>query len=264
MSLVLYNQIESVATLTLNLPEKLNAISIEVQSEIRSLVARIRNDATVRCVVVTGQGKAFCVGADLSSMKEPPAGTSMGEQMAQWMREVSIPMVRELRSLPIPVVCSVNGAAAGAGVSLALCGDVVVAAKSAYFYLPFLPKLGIVPDLGATWLLPRLLGPARAMGMSLLDERLSAEKAAQWGLIWQYVDDMALSATAADIAFRLAELPAHAIVQARRVLAAAETNSFDEQLEFEMHRQSELVETPEFREGVAAFAQKRRPNFHRH
>jgi 2-(1,2-epoxy-1,2-dihydrophenyl)acetyl-CoA isomerase len=166
-----------------------------------------------------------------------------------------------MRALPVPVVCAVNGAAAGAGVGLALAGDVTIAAKSAYFYLSFLPKLGIVPDLGCTWIIPRLVGPARAMGMSLLDERLGAERAAQWGLIWACVEDDALLLEAQQLAQRLARLPAHAVIEARRAFEASARHTLPEQLHYESERQRELLNRPSFAEGVAAFLQKRAPNF---
>lgn len=257
MSLVLYEQVHDVVTLTLNLPNKLNAMAIPLQVELRAAIARIASDTTVRSAILTGSGKAFSVGADLSSLKEAPAGRSLGNQMADWMETVSIPLIHELRSLPVPLVCAVNGPAAGAGVGLALCGDVVVAARSAYFYLPFLPRLGIVPDLGCTWTIPRITGRARSMGMALLDERLPAEKAVQWGLIWDCVDDVLLSSTAMRVASQLAGLPAHAVIEARAAFDNAEVGSLDRQLHYEKGRQRELVERPEFAEGVTAFLQKR-------
>lgn len=261
MPFVLCDRSDGIATLTLNLPEKLNPIALELQHALRDALAELREDRSVRAVVLTGAGKAFCVGADLGTMRPAAEGGSLGDQTADWMQSLSHPLVRDLRSLPVPLVCAVNGAAAGAGVGLALCGDVVLAARSAYFYLPFLPRLGIVPDLGCTWAIPRLVGPARAMGMALLDERLPAEKAAQWGLIWDCVDDAALPQAARDTALRLARLPAHAVIEARRAFEASASNTLDQQLHYESERQRELVGRPSFDEGVAAFLQKRRPEF---
>jgi len=261
MALVLHEFAEHVATLTLNLPAKLNPIALDLQHELRQALARVREDRSVRALVLTGAGKAFCVGADLSAMRPPEAGETLGDQTAKWMQSVSNPLIEELRALPVPVVCAVNGAAAGAGVGLALAGDVTLAAKSAYFYLSFLPKLGIVPDLGCTWFLPRLVGPARAMGMSLLDERLPAERAAQWGLIWACMEDDLLLLEAQQLAQRLARLPAHAVIEARRALEASERHTLSEQLHYESERQRELLNRPAFSEGVAAFLQKRAPEF---
>jgi len=261
MSSVLYELEEGVATLTLNLPAKLNPIAIDLQHELADCLARVRSDAAVRAVVLTGAGKAFCVGADLSAMNAPQDGRTLGQQTADWMASTSIPLIEQIRALPVPVVCAVNGPAAGAGVGLALACDIVIAAKSAYFYLPFLPKLGIVPDLGCTWFIPRRVGPARALGMALLDEKLGAETAAQWGLIWSSVDDDLLLLEAGKTAQRLARLPAHAVIEARRAIEAAEDNSLSEQLHYEADRQRELIDSPSFAEGVKAFLQKRPPVF---
>ena len=261
MATVLWEAKDGVATLTLNLPAKLNPIALDLQHELRAALARVREDRGVRAVVLTGAGKAFCVGADLSAMRPPEANETLGDQTAKWMQSVSNPLIEELRALPVPVVCAVNGAAAGAGVGLALAGDVTIAAKSAYFYLSFLPKLGIVPDLGCTWIIPRLVGPARAMGMSLLDERLGAERAAQWGLIWVCVEDDLLLLEAQQLAQRLARLPAHAVIEARRAFEASARHTLREQLHYESERQRELLNRPSFAEGVAAFLQKRAPEF---
>jgi 2-(1,2-epoxy-1,2-dihydrophenyl)acetyl-CoA isomerase len=261
MPAVLWDLENSVATLTLNLPAKLNPIALDLQHELREAFARVREDRGVRAVVLTGAGKAFCVGADLSAMRGPEAGETLGDQTAKWMQSVSNPLIEELRALPVPVVCAVNGAAAGAGVGLALAGDVTLAAKSAYFYLSFLPRLGIVPDLGCTWFIPRLVGPARAMGMSLLDERLTAERAAQWGLIWDCIDDALLLSEAQQTAERLARLPAHAVLEARKAFEASARHTLPEQLHYESERQRELLNRPAFAEGVSAFLQKRTPTF---
>ena len=261
MGSVLYELNDGVATITLNLPSKLNPIAIELQTELREALARVRSDNDVRAVVLTGAGKAFCVGADLSAMRERDEGKSLGDQTADWMQSMSNPLIEELRAMPVPVVCAVNGPAAGAGVGLALACDIVIAARSAYFYLPFLPKLGIVPDLGCTWFIPRRVGPARATGMALLDEKLGAETAAQWGLIWACIDDDLLLLEASNIAQRLAQLPVHAVVEARKALEQSERHSLPDQLRYESERQRELIEQPTFAEGVMAFLQKRAPVF---
>ncbi|MDM0051058.1 enoyl-CoA hydratase-related protein [Variovorax sp. J22R115] len=261
MSPVLYELNDGIATITLNLPAKLNPIALELQTALREAFARVRHDRSVRAVVLTGAGKAFCVGADLSAMREPVEGKTLGDQTADWMQSMSNPLIEELRALPVPVVCAVNGPAAGAGVGLALACDIVVAARSAYFYLPFLPKLGIVPDLGCTWFIPRRVGPARSMGMALLDEKLGAETAAQWGLIWACIDDKLLLLEASKIAQRLAQLPVHAVIEARKAIEQSERHSLPDQLHYESERQRELIEQPTFAEGVMAFLQKRAPVF---
>ena len=221
------------------------------------MMVDMTDDKAVRAVVLTGAGKAFCVGADLSAMRAPEAGKTLGDETADWMQSLSHPIISGLRNLPVPVVAAVNGPAAGAGVGLALAADVTLAGRSAFFYLPFLPKLGISPDLGCTWFIPRFIGRARAMGMALLDERVSAEKAAQWGLIWDCVDDDLLLPEAKKVAQRLARLPAHAVQEARNAFAASERNTLDEQLHYESERQRDLIDKPSFGEGVAAFLQKR-------
>ena len=261
MEPVLYELNEGIATLTLNLPSKLNPIALDLQQQLRECFARVRSDSQVRAVLLTGAGKAFCVGADLSAMRPPEDGKTLGDQTADWMQAMSNPLIQELRELPVPVVCAVNGPAAGAGVGLALACDIVVAARSAYFYLPFLPKLGIVPDLGCTWFIPRRVGPARALGMALLDEKLDADTAAQWGLIWAAIDDGPLLLEALKIAQRLARLPVHAVHEARRAIERSERHTLSEQLHYESERQRELIEQPSFAEGVMAFLQKRAPVF---
>ncbi|MBN8755380.1 MULTISPECIES: enoyl-CoA hydratase-related protein [Variovorax] len=260
-SFILYELNDGIATLTLNLPAKLNPIARELQVELRDALERIRDDRAVRAVILTGAGKAFCVGADLSAMAPGETGKSLGTQTAEWMQSLSNPLIETLRTLPVPVVAAVNGPAAGAGVGLAMAADVTIAARSAYFYLPFLPKLGIVPDLGCTWAIPRRAGRARAMGMALLDERVDAERAVQWGLIWSCVDDAKLQEEATGIAQRVARLPAHAVVEAREAFEASERHSLGEQLHYESERQRELIDRPSFREGVSAFLQKRAPVF---
>ena len=260
MSTVLCDVEDGIVTLSLNLPHKLNPIAAELQQELRAQLARIRADRSVRALILTGAGKAFCVGADLGTMRDT-GGQSLGDATAEWMQTLSHPLIQDLRTMPVPVLCAVNGAAAGAGVGVALACDIVIAAKSAYFYLPFLPKLGIVPDLGCTWAIPRLVGPARTMGMALLDERVDADKAVQWGLIWASFDDELLLLEAQKIAQRLARLPAHAVIEARNALEASARHTLPEQLHYESERQRELIDQPAFAEGVAAFLQKRAPEF---
>ena len=166
-----------------------------------------------------------------------------------------------MRALPVPVVCAVNGVAAGGGVGLALSGDMVMAARSAYFYLPFMPALGLVPDMGSSWLVPRAVSPARALGLALTGERLDAQRAADWGLIWACVEDAELHSEALRLAQQLARLPAHAIQEARALAVAAGSNSLEQQLIFECERQQALIDGDSFAEGVRAFAERRPPVF---
>jgi len=250
-----------VALLRLNLPQRLNPLALPLQQALRAHLARLADDRSVRALVLTGAGKGFCVGADLGSMQAPPAGQSLGEQTAAAMEALSNRLIEDLRQMPFPVLSAVNGPCAGAGVGLALAADVVLVARSAYFYLPFMPRLGIVPDLGCTWFLERLLGRSRAVALSLLGERLSGEQAAQWGLAWACVDDAALAEQALALAQRLARLPAHAAREIRSVYEHAARHSLTEQMRHEAERQRELIDRPEFAEGVQAFLAKREPVF---
>lgn len=199
----------------------------------------------MRALVLTGSGAGFCAGADLA---QQPSGDrrTRADAGADRMRDWINPIVTDLQALPFPVVAAVNGGAAGAGASLALACDVVLAARSAFFLFPFMPRLGIVPDMGATWFLPRLLGPVRAMGASLIGERIPAEQAERWGLIWQCVDDASLKDRAFALANRLAQAPAHAALELRRAFARAGEQGLPAQLDYETDRQRELLASAEF------------------
>jgi len=251
-----------VAVIRLVNTAKLNPLTVPMQVELRAALAEVRGDPSYRSVLLTGEGKGFCVGADLSGMGRPDGDPrTLGAWTADMMTEQSTPLVLDLRSMPVPVVCGLNGAAAGAGVGLALAADVVVAARSAYFLMPFVPKLGLVPDLGSTWFLERLVGRSRATALTLLGERLSAEEAARWGLVWLCVDDADFAAQSLALAQRLARLPAHGIGETRRAYDSAASSDLATQLAYETGRQREMIDRPEFLEGVAAFQQKREPSF---
>lgn len=252
-----------IAILTLDNPARLNPISHTLQNSLVQALADVAADTTIRALVLTGAGRAFCSGADLASgISTPdPQGRTPGNRAADTMHALTNKMVLDLRALPMPVVCAINGVAAGGGLGLALAGDVVLAARSAYFFLPFMAKLGIVPDVGSTWFYQRLLGSGRAAALTLLGDRLPAEKAAAWGLVWDCVDDADLMPQALATARKLATLPAHAALETRRAYDAAATNSLADQLAYEAERQRVLIDRPEFAEGVAAFLAKRPPNF---
>jgi 2-(1,2-epoxy-1,2-dihydrophenyl)acetyl-CoA isomerase len=263
-SSVLFGVVDGVATLTLNEAARMNPLTPGLQQGCLEALDRVRADRSVRALIVTGTGRAFCSGADLGSLdpsipREP--GHSVGQVVGDMMAKTGNPLVSGLRSLEVPVVCAVNGAAAGGGVGLALAADIVIAARSAFFYLPFTPSLGLVPDLGTSWLLPRAVGRARAMGLTLLGPRLSAQEAADWGLIWSCVDDPDLAPQSLDIAQRLAGLPGHAVKEVRELYRRSEVNSFDQQLDQERERQMRLADLPTFAEGVRAFIEKREPKF---
>jgi 2-(1,2-epoxy-1,2-dihydrophenyl)acetyl-CoA isomerase len=262
---VLYEVADGVATVTLNEPARMNPLSDALQRGVLDAIERVCDDVTVRALLLTAHGKGFCVGADLADLsvrsRDMAPGDTLGGFVGRMMDATGNPIVTGLRSLPVPVVCAMNGAAAGGGVGLALACDLVVAARSAYFYLPFVPALGIVPDLGSTWVLPRAVGRARAMGLALTGDRLPAEKAQDWGLIWACVDDDQLQAEARKLARKLADLPAHAIAEIRAMFAAAETNTFEQQVMLERERQAQLIDRESFLEGLQAFGERRKPNF---
>jgi len=261
-----YHVEEGVAVVALNEPGKLNALSAALCAELREAVHRAREDPEVRALLLTGEGRAFCAGADLSAMATSQAnpersGRSLGKRTADAMREESNPLILELRALPFPVLTALNGAAVGGGVGLALAADVVIAARSAYFYLPSMTRLGLLPDLGASWFLPAQIGPARFTALTLLGDRLPAELAVQWGLVWACVDDAVLRGEAMKLARRLAATPSHAALETRRASDTARTGTLAAQLDHEADRQQELIDAASFSEGVSAFMQRRDPVF---
>lgn len=254
-----------VAVVTLNEGERMNPLTESVQAGLLEALARVRDDRTIRALLLTARGRGFCCGADLKEFGRRaagmPAGDSLGRYVGRMMEETGNPVLHGLRTAPVPVVCAVNGAAAGGGVGLALAGDVVVAARSAYFYLPFVPALGIVPDMASAWAAVRTAGRARASGWMLTGRKLRAEQAVEWGLVWDCVDDDALQDEAMALARQLAELPGHAILETRALLDAAERNTLSQQLDLERRRQEALIDAESFAEGMRAFAERRKPVF---
>jgi 2-(1,2-epoxy-1,2-dihydrophenyl)acetyl-CoA isomerase len=247
-----------VARVTLNRPDKLNAFNGGLIADLRTAAARIRGDAAIRAVLLTGAGRGFCAGQDLSDRAVAP-GAEPVDLGASIERNYK-PLVQGLRALPLPVVCAVNGVAAGAGANLALACDIVIAAKSASFVQAF-SRIGLVPDSGGTYFLPRLVGSARAMGLALLGEKLTAEQAAQWGLIWQCVDDAALPAAVDKLLATLAQAPTRGLAAIKAALHASAGNTLPAQLDLERDLQRALGASDDYREGVAAFVAKRPPRF---
>jgi 2-(1,2-epoxy-1,2-dihydrophenyl)acetyl-CoA isomerase len=218
-------------------------------------------DPGVRCVILTGAGRGFCAGQDLSDPAiAPPAPGADAPPLDNIIDRCYRPLALRIRSMPVPVLARVNGVAAGAGASLALGCDLAVAARSASFLQAF-AKIGLVPDCGGTWLLPRLAGRARAMGLALLGDKLPAEQAAAWGLIWQCVDDAELDATVSALAQRLAAMPVAALARTRQLLDESQGLDFDGALRREGQVQGQLSQAHDYREGVAAFLGKRAPVF---
>lgn len=266
VSSVLFEVRDGVATLTLNEPERMNALTAGIRHGILDALEKVRGDVAIRALILTARGKGFCTGVDLAEMSQrmdaPDANPErLGEFVGSMMRDSGNPIVAGLRNLPVPVVCAVNGAAAGGGVGVALAADIVIAARSAYFMLPFVPRLGLVPDMGASWVLPRALGRSRAMALTLLGDRMSAQQAADWGAIWSCVDDDQLATQAASLADRLATLPALAVEGVRSLYGCSESNDLDQQIDLERERQQALIASPVFAEGVRAFHERRSPRF---
>ncbi len=252
----------AVLRVKLNRPDKLNALSGQLVRELSEVAAIVRSDTAIRAVLLTGGGRAFCTGADL---KDPEltseSGHPDGAHVAHTLRTVMNPMIQQWHRLPVPVVVAVNGLATGAGVSLALVGDIVIATESASFSLPFIPKLGIIPDLGATFGLMQRLGIARLKGLTLLGADIPARTAAEWGLIWDCVEDGAFHAHATALARDLARGPTSAIVALKSLLADGQALGLEAQLEREAQVQALLADTQDFREGLEALRQKRPPSF---
>lgn len=252
-----YDRDGAIATITLNRPERLNSFTPELHGELRdALAAAGAADSGVRALIVTGAGRAFCSGQDLSQRRGDDGPVDLGHTIDTLYN----PLIRQLRALPVPVVAAVNGPAAGAGASLALAADVAVAARSAYFLLAF-ANIGLVPDSGATFFLPRLIGEARARAMAMLAERIPAEQAAGWGLIWAAVDDDQVLAEARAIAEKLAAKPPLALGYIKQALNQSAANTLDGQLDLERDLQRQAGTTEDFREAVAAFLDKRPPRF---
>lgn len=261
-STILLETKDGVATLTLNRPEMLNSLNKAIIDDIRSALRTLARDEATKVLVVTGAGRGFCAGADLTTTGgNDGSDRSVGEGVAHAMEIGYNPLVRDMTGFPKPVIVAVNGVAAGGGVGLALSGDIVLAARSAYFVQVFVPRLGLVPDMGCTWFFPQLLGRARSRALAMLGDRLPAEKAADWGLIWQCVDDDKLGTEAQALAQRLAKGPQLAYRELKRVLDAAPLNTLDEQLEMERLTQRTLGDTDDFKEGVMSFLTKRDPQF---
>ncbi len=251
---ILYAVDGAVATITLNRPDKLNAFTAEMHAELAAALDRVEREGP-RALLITGAGRGFCAGQDLGQRRdgEPP---DLGETLDRLYN----PMVRRLRALKLPIVAAVNGAAAGAGMSLALACDLTLAARSASFLQAF-ARIGLVPDSGSTWFLPRLVGAQRARALALLAEKITAEEAAAWGLIWKVVDDAQLMPEAIALARRLAAAPTAALAAIKRALDRAWDQSLDAQLDLERDLQRALGRSEDYREGVAAFFEKRAPVF---
>lgn len=248
-----------VARLTLNRPDKLNSFTDAMHAEVRQALDLVQQDKSVRVLLLTGAGRGFCAGQDLA---DPPMAIVDGKMpdIGNVVERNYKPLVMRLTNLRVPTIAAVNGIAAGAGVSIALACDLVIAARSASFLQAF-SKIGLIPDTGGTWFLPQRVGMARAMGLAMLADKLPAEKAESWGLIWRCVDDAELQSAADALASQLAVMPTKALVRIRQAMHAAPTHTLEQQLSMEAGFMRELGWSPDYAEGVAAFMEKRAPTF---
>lgn len=255
---ILFENANGVAVITLHRPEKLNSFNVAMHLEVRDALAAVAADSAVRVLLLTGSGRGFCAGQDLSDRVATPGADAvdLGESVEKYYG----PLVRTLRALPFPVICAVNGIAAGAGANLPLACDIVLAARSASFVEVFC-KLGLLPDTGGTYFLPRLIGTARAMGLSMLGDRLGAQQAEDWGLIWKCVDDDQLQVEARAMARHFATAPTKGLASTKQAIYRSPANTLGQQLDLERDSMRALGRSHDYREGVAAFLEKRAPRF---
>jgi 2-(1,2-epoxy-1,2-dihydrophenyl)acetyl-CoA isomerase len=243
-----------IARLTLNRPDRLNSFTVEMHEEVADALARLEG---ARVLVLTGAGRGFCAGQDLNDRAVAPGqSVDLGESVERRYN----PLIRTLTALPFPVIARVNGVAAGAGANIALACDIVIAGKSAKFIQSF-ASIGLIPDSGGTWVLPRLVGQARALGLALTAEPLPAETAAEWGLIWKAVDDDRLDEEVDALAARFAEAPTRGLARIKKMIRESWGHSLEEELDLQRDAMRELGFGDDYREGVAAFMAKRKPNF---
>jgi 2-(1,2-epoxy-1,2-dihydrophenyl)acetyl-CoA isomerase len=253
---ILFEIDDGAARLTLNRPDRLNSFTVQMHEEVADALDRVEAQGA-RALLLTGAGRGFCAGQDLSDRAVAPGqSVDLGESVEKRYN----PLVRKLTSMPIPVVCAVNGVAAGAGANIAFACDIVLAARGAKFIESF-ANIGLIPDSGGTWILARLAGQARAMGMALTGEPIPAEKAEAWGLIWKCVDDDALAEEAWSLTRKLAAGPTRGLAATKTAIRGAWFNTLDEELDNERDLMRELGASDDYREGVSAFMEKRKPVF---
>ena len=247
-----------IARITLNRPDKLNSFTMDMHRELRDAITQVRADKTVRVLLLTGAGRGFCAGQDLGDRAVAPGdkAVDLGEAVRTWWA----PLVMSLRTLPLPVVCAVNGVAAGAGANVALACDLVIATRSANFIQPFC-KLGLIPDTGGTWILPRTLGTARAMGHAMLGDKLSAEQAQAWGLIWKCVEDAKFGEEVEALLTHLATAPTRGLARTKELILGSGSLTLEEALAREADAMGELGFSADYAEGVSAFMGKRTARF---
>src|ERR1700677_979062 len=255
---ILFKKSGGIARLTLNRPERLNSFTTQMHEEMRALLFEVEQDKDVRVLVLSGTGRGFCAGQDLSDLAVGVDGDSV--DLGAPIEKYYAPLVLQLHSLRVPIICAVNGVAAGAGANLALACDIVIAKRSASFIQSFC-KLGLIPDTGGTYVLPRLIGTARAMGLALLGDKLSAEQAEKWGMIWRCIDDVDFDGVIEETAQQLASAATQALARTKEAILSSGLRTLDQQLDYERHAMCDLGRTSDFKEGVAAFLEKRAPVF---
>lgn len=255
---ILYASEGGIARLTLNRPDRLNSFNDAMHAEVRDALSRVKASDDVRVLLLTGAGRGFCAGQDLGDRAVAP-GADPVDLGASIERNYK-PLVLALRALPVPVVCAVNGVAAGAGANIALACDIVIATKAASFIQVF-SKIGLIPDSGGTYFLPRLVGSARAIGLTMLGDKLSAEQAAAWGLIWKCVDDAEFATSVEALVQQLSTAATRGLAATKQAMYAAGGNTLEVQLDLERDVQRVLGRSADYREGVSAFAAKRPPQF---
>ena len=255
---ILFEKIGGYAKITLNRPDKLNSFNTQMHAELREALDAVEGDSAIRCLLLTGAGRGFCAGQDLDDRAVKP-GEGRPDLGASIENNYN-PLIRRLTSMELPIICAVNGVAAGAGANIAIACDIVFASHRAKFIEPFC-RLGLVPDSGGTWRLPRLVGLARAMGLALLGEAITAEQAETWGLIWKAVAPEALMEEAEALAAHLSVQPTKGLALTKRAIRAGLENSLDAHLDLERDLQREAGYTDDYQEGVRAFLEKRQPEF---
>lgn len=249
---------DGVFTLTLNRPDSLNSFNTQMHAEVREAMQQVRDDSSIRCLLLTANGRGFCAGQDLGD--RAVSGSEGPPDLGESVEKNYNPLIRSIMNLPKPVICAVNGVAAGAGASIALACDIVLAARSASFIQVFC-KIGLVPDSGGTWNLPRAVGLPRAKGLAMLGDKLPAEKAEAWGMIWRCVEDEELMSEAKRLAEHLATQPTRGLGRIKQLLNASTARDLDTELEEERKAMQELGQSADYAEGVAAFMEKRPPVF---
>ena len=255
---IIFEVVDGIARLTLNRPDRLNSFTVVMHEEVAAALTEVESSDAVRVLVLTGAGRGFCAGQDLADRAVKPGGEAV--DLGASVDKYWAPLIRRVTSLNKPVIVAVNGVAAGAGANVALAGDIVIAARSAKFIQSF-ANIGLIPDSGGTWVLPRLVGQARALGLALTGDPLPAEQAESWGLIWKCVDDDKLQDEVNTLAAKFAKGPTRGLAATKALIRGSWQNDLSTELNLERDTMRELGYSADYKEGVAAFLEKRKPNF---